>query len=329
MASLSPFPIQPARRSFPTSAVSPFSIPADSIATIYRGRFGCLQLLRCTGENNVAAFSGTTHGYHLIVPLAGAFVWHRSGKEPVFANSNTLLHVEANEEYHVTHPAGAELSVVIWPSREMVDRLRLSNSNRIDLLPVSMPCSSEIHLMVRNLVAIACRPADRLKFEEQLIAMIGAIFAKVGCKRGISPKSMRAVNRAKEYIHNCIDERLTLSEIAEAVEVNPIYLTQLFSAAEGVPLHRYILDLKLNAALDRLPQCDDLTNLALDLGFSSHSHFSSEFSRRFGIPPSVQRAAAQQAMHVRERLVREQTIEQLAGNVELAPLCEARGGILY
>jgi AraC-like DNA-binding protein len=35
-----------------------------------------------------------------------------------------------------------------------------------------------------------------------------------------------------------------------------------------------------------LPERDDLTLLALDCGFSSHSHFSAAFSRAFGITPS-------------------------------------------
>ena len=36
---------------------------------------------------------------------------------------------------------------------------------------------------------------------------------------------------------------------------------------------------------------EDLTSLALDLGFSSHSHFSTAFRRQFGRPPSAMRRA--------------------------------------
>jgi AraC-like DNA-binding protein len=35
-----------------------------------------------------------------------------------------------------------------------------------------------------------------------------------------------------------------------------------------------------------LDGCGDLTALALDLGFSSHSHFTDAFRRRFGMAPS-------------------------------------------
>ena len=43
---------------------------------------------------------------------------------------------------------------------------------------------------------------------------------------------------------------------------------------EGLPLYRYQLRLRLARALDLLAQYDDLTSLGLELGFSSHSHFS-------------------------------------------------------
>ena len=50
-----------------------------------------------------------------------------------------------------------------------------------------------------------------------------------------------------------------------------------------MPLYRYQLRLRLARALDLLAQYDDLTTLGLDLGFSSHSHFSAAF--RAGLRP--------------------------------------------
>ena len=67
--------------------------------------------------------------------------------------------------------------------------------------------------------------------------------------------------------------------------VRPL-LTQLFHAVEGVPLHAYLTGLRLARALAELPHTDDLTELALELGFSSHSHFSARFRRAFGLTPS-------------------------------------------
>ena len=60
---------------------------------------------------------------------------------------------------------------------------------------------------------------------------------------------------------------------------SPVYLTQVFQQVEGLPLYRYQMQLRLARSLDLLSQYDDLTSLSLDLGFYSHSHFSTAFKQ--------------------------------------------------
>ena len=76
-----------------------------------------------------------------------------------------------------------------------------------------------------------------------------------------------------------------MAEIGGAVGVSPVYLTQVFRQVEGLPLYRYQLQLRLARALDLLRDCSDLTGLALDLGFSSYSHFSTAFKQAYGLTP--------------------------------------------
>jgi len=52
------------------------------------------------------------------------------------------------------------------------------------------------------------------------------------------------------------------------------------------------LRLRLARALDLLAKYDDLTTLALDLGFSSHSHFSAQFRMIYGYSPSAFKRSA-------------------------------------
>jgi AraC family transcriptional regulator len=83
-----------------------------------------------------------------------------------------------------------------------------------------------------------------------------------------------------------------LAEIAGELRVSPVYLTQVFQQVEGLPLYQYQLRLRLARALDLLARRDDLTALALDLGFSSHSHFSAAFRRLYGYSPSAFKRSA-------------------------------------
>ena len=59
-------------------------------------------------------------------------------------------------------------------------------------------------------------------------------------------------------------------------------------AVTGGTLHAWLVRLRLQVSLERVaePGCE-LTEIALDLGFSSHSHFTEAFRRAFGVPPSV------------------------------------------
>jgi AraC-like DNA-binding protein len=96
----------------------------------------------------------------------------------------------------------------------------------------------------------------------------------------------KLVDRAKLVLSSDLGRRWTLAAVAADVGVSPVYLTQVFQQVEGRPLYRYQLQLRLARALDLLGEYADLTCLALDLGFSSHSHFSAAFRRAYGQSPS-------------------------------------------
>ena len=96
----------------------------------------------------------------------------------------------------------------------------------------------------------------------------------------------RLVDRVKVLLASDLSQRWTLAEIAREIKGSPVYLTQSFQQVEGLPLYRYHLRLRLARALDLIPKRDDLSGLAQDLGFSSHSHFSAAFKQAFGLTPS-------------------------------------------
>ena len=103
---------------------------------------------------------------------------------------------------------------------------------------------------------------------------------------GASTGRQRLVDRVKLVLASDLARRWTLAEIAAEVRGSPVYLTQVFQQVEGLPLYRYQLRLRLARALDLLGQYDDLTTLSLDLGFSSHSHFSAAFRQAYGRSPT-------------------------------------------
>jgi AraC-like DNA-binding protein len=87
-------------------------------------------------------------------------------------------------------------------------------------------------------------------------------------------------------------EKLSLADVARAVFSSPFHLARIFRRETGLSLHRQLTHLRLRHALGHLTGGKpDLTMLALDLGFSSHAHFSHAFRREFGSTPSQLRSS--------------------------------------
>ena len=98
------------------------------------------------------------------------------------------------------------------------------------------------------------------------------------------------VARVKDMVTEASGLKVSLGEIARAVGSSPSHLAAIFKKAEQTTIHRYLVDLRLRRAASLLWGCDDLTTLALNLGFASQSHFSNAFRRWAGVPPGQYRA---------------------------------------
>jgi AraC-like DNA-binding protein len=81
-----------------------------------------------------------------------------------------------------------------------------------------------------------------------------------------------------------------LEAVAAALAISAHHLAHVFRAQVGLSMHRYLLQMRLAAALGELLTSEvSLSTLAFDLGFSSHSHFTARFTRFFGATPSAVR----------------------------------------
>jgi AraC-like DNA-binding protein len=128
--------------------------------------------------------------------------------------------------------------------------------------------------------------ADPLTVEGESLGIIEEIAAKIRAPRP-SPLACPVVERARTLLASQFTSTISLAELAQQVGVSSAYLSRAFRAATGETLHAFREDLRLRRSLDLLPDSrGDFTRVALELGYSSHSHFSSRFRRHFGITPT-------------------------------------------
>ena len=84
---------------------------------------------------------------------------------------------------------------------------------------------------------------------------------------------------------------LPLRDLANVANCSPYYLCRIFRETTGYTITAYKHALRLRIALGGIGHGRDLTEVALSLGYASHSHFTSHFRRHFGMTPTDYRNA--------------------------------------
>lgn len=81
-----------------------------------------------------------------------------------------------------------------------------------------------------------------------------------------------------------------VAELAEKVGLSESGFRERFKAEMGFSPHEYILNQRITEARRRLTETnDDITHVALDLGFASSQYFATVFRRRVGMTPGEYR----------------------------------------
>src|SRR5215475_8267171 len=254
--------------------------------------------VRCQGSCRGLSVEECATATQLVFPYRGVYVRHL-GRDEAVAEANQALFFNAAEGYRVSHPTpGGDASLTLLISepqlRELAPRSFLRDGAALGFRRQRLridPRAQALMAMLRH--SLRRRIAEPL--EAEILALTLAkrtLTARTTHAAGGSAGRQRLVDRVKLALSGDLSRRWTLAEIAAEVGGSPVYLTQVFQQVEGLPLYRYQLRLRLARALDLLAQYDDLTALSLDLGFSSHSHFSAAFRETYGRSPSEFRRTA-------------------------------------
>ena len=108
-------------------------------------------------------------------------------------------------------------------------------------------------------------------------------------RRGLSPGAKR---RVLEYMDAHFNEQLTLESLARVAGLSAHHFARAFRQSTGEPPHQYLLRRRIERATEMLKQPElPLSEIALAVGFSDHSHFARHFRRLVGMSPGAARWA--------------------------------------
>ena len=104
--------------------------------------------------------------------------------------------------------------------------------------------------------------------------------------------SRERLQRVRDYIEAHLDDRLTLTDLAEVACLSPYHFSRSFKLAVGVGPQRYVRQRRLDRAKTLLRRTNQpLAWIAQEAGFADQSHLSSIFRREMGVTPGRFRAA--------------------------------------
>ena len=89
-----------------------------------------------------------------------------------------------------------------------------------------------------------------------------------------------------------LDSQLGLQSLAQESGYSRVHFIRMFKAATGQSPHNYLLNMRVERVRELLSKpALSLTDIALECGFSSHSHMTRVFRQFFGVTPSEYRRA--------------------------------------
>jgi AraC family transcriptional regulator len=102
--------------------------------------------------------------------------------------------------------------------------------------------------------------------------------------------SERQVLQVLEYINEHLNQDIKLANLAALLDMSQFHFSHLFKQAIGTAPYQYLLQQRVERAKQLLKQTDQLImEIALECGFSSHSHLSKQFRQFTGMTPKAYR----------------------------------------
>ena len=245
-------------------------------------------------------------GHTLEFTRAGVYVTHQGpgARRTVVADPAHVLLFNEHAPFRVSHPtddgdAGTVLDFPAEVAREVAGRYDRTvwhdgaapfRATHVLATPAML---LPLYALRRALVA---GTASAIEADETALDILDTVARDAARTRDVRPAAQREDTRhARRELVETVKARLaatpaadvTLPALAREVAASPFHLARTFRAEAGVPIHQYLLRLRLSLALDRLADpSTSLAMLALDLGFASHAHFTTTFRRMFGVAPS-------------------------------------------
>jgi AraC-like DNA-binding protein len=270
---------------------------------LYTGGLIRIGTFRCSPESPDYRDSGPIQDFNVVFPRGAWYIQHE-GQPPFLASPLVAPVYNDGQRYErraLERGVEARSDWIAITDRaevaEMVSAYDPAAADRPDRpLPFRCaPASRRAYWRQRWLLVrlLAAPPLDRLRVEEEAMAIFSDVvregFSTAPLRQPPTPSDRELFEAARATIARLYRQPLELAVLSAELGISVSRLCRAFRR-HGSSVHRTILDLRLRAALEAVLEGEsDLTTVALDLGFSSHSHFTAAFRSAYRMTPSQAR----------------------------------------
>ncbi|WP_411990950.1 AraC family transcriptional regulator [Agarivorans sp. DSG3-1] len=237
-------------------------------------------------------FSRHSHeGYTIGVIQSGAQQFYRTGGNHI-APQDSIILVNADEVHTgCSASEGGWSYQAMYPTPEQFEQL----SQELGIKPQGAPYFSQavvedalVANSLRNTIATLEHSSNRLLRESTVYSSLSLLLSRHSKTRPLSVLKKVADSKlsvVKQFLDEQPEADVSLSELANLVNLSPCYLVKQFLKQYGIPPHAYQIQARLRLAKSFLRQGNKQLDVALDCGFHDQSHFSRHFKRALGITP--------------------------------------------
>ena len=165
-----------------------------------------------------------------------------------------------------------------------------------DVEPLCMISSTTAHVQAVLHQLLNCPyqgELGRLFIESKALELLflrlsGRLVEPKAISDGLTSAERDKLFHARHILLHAMDEAPTLADLARTVGLSQTKLKSSFKQLFGAPVFEYLREQRLSAAYEMLISREwNVSEAAVRVGYSSPSHFSQAFRRRYGVSPSA------------------------------------------
>lgn len=264
---------------------------------LFRGDIVAVGKFRCPATHPLFRDSGPCSHHTFVFPRAVTGIRHADGTRFTGSPGGMAMY---NQHQEYTRERISDTDASDWytiADDVLLDLMSAHDTHATSKRPfrIAEVASDGVSFLEQRMLFDALdahRELDANHVEETVLRVIERVLTRAYARAKPRYIDVDAIEHARALIAADPSENVSLRQLARLCELSPFQLCRQFRAHTGETLTRYRHSLRLRFALERLrDKHADLSTLAFDLGYSSHSHFTFVFRRHFGLTPQRYRRA--------------------------------------